>query len=148
MNKTQNNDRMVVVPVVPITQLALNLPAYGGVPAGFPSPAADFSEEELDLNQYLIRNPSATFFAFAEGDSMEGAGIFTDDILIIDRSVNVEPGKIIVAALDGELTVKRFIKRGGKYFLKSENPRYKEIELNEESNFFVWGVVIYTVHKR
>jgi DNA polymerase V len=119
------------------------LPLYESrVQAGFPSPADDFSEGTLDLNEYLIKNPAATFYVRAQGNSMTGAGIYEGDILVVDRSVDVVSGKIVIAVVNGDLTVKRFHKtKDGKVSLLSENPAYKPIEVTEEMDFSVWGVV-------
>ncbi len=117
------------------------------VSAGFPSPAEDYIEEPLDLNALLITHPAATFFVRAIGDSMLGAGIFPNDILIIDRSINPVTGKIIIAMIDGELTVKRLQIAGHKIRLLSENPCYKSIEIREGQDFEVWGVVTCVLHQ-
>lgn len=120
---------------------------YGLVSAGFLSPADDYENIELDLNKYLIKHPSATFYVRVKGDSMENAGIFDGDLLIIDKAEKASQGSIILAVLDGEFTVKRFHKEANKYFLIPENPKYKPIEINENQDFKIWGVVIYVVHK-
>lgn len=116
------------------------------VKAGFPSPADDHIEQKLDLNNHLIKHPAATFFVRVEGGSMEKAGIFHGDILIVDRALLPEDGKIIVAILNGEFTVKRIQVKDKKLFLISENPDYSPIEVTEEMDFQVWGVVTYTIH--
>ena len=108
------------------------------IPAGFPSPAEDFLEKRLDLNDYLIRNKPATFLVKVTGNSMEQAGIFEGDVLVVDRSV--EPD-------DGEFTVKRISKKEEKLFLMPANDAYKPIEITEEMDFKVWGVVTYSLHK-
>ena len=95
-----------------------------GVSAGFPSPADDYKEKKLDLNDLLIRQPEATFFAKASGDSMTGAGIFDGDLLIVDRSITATDGKIVIAVVNGELTVKRFKIVGRTAQLHPENPKY------------------------
>lgn len=109
------------------------------VPAGFPSPADDFIEGSLDLNDY-IEHPAATYFVRAEGDSMMGAGIYDGDLLIVDRSLEPKNGSIVIASVMGELTVKR-LKRisNGVWLLVPENPNYPTIPLPEESQ--IWGVV-------
>jgi len=146
MNNTQGGQG-TVVPVIPITQLKLELPFYPAISAGFPSPADDYLHEKLDLNKYLIKNPSSTFFVRVEGVSMTGAGIYDDDILVVDKSLEAQSGDVIVAVLEGEFTVKRFIRKNGKFFLKPEHPSYQEIELNEDADFMVWGVVTNVIHK-
>jgi len=117
------------------------------VSAGFPSPADDYLEQSLDLNQHLISNPSATFFVRAAGDSMEGAGIFSGDLLVVDRALEAVDGRVVVAVLDGELTLKRLIRREGKLFLFAENAAYPPIEINPEGEFTVWGVATYVIHR-
>ena len=109
------------------------------VPAGFPSPAEDFVEGSLDLNDY-IEHPAATYFVKAEGDSMIGAGIYDGDLLIVDRSIEPKNGSIVIASVMGDLTIKR-LKRNlqGKWLLVPENPDYPIIPLVEESQ--IWGVV-------
>ncbi|MBV9481395.1 MAG: translesion error-prone DNA polymerase V autoproteolytic subunit [Acidobacteria bacterium] len=116
------------------------------VPAGFPSPADDYIDEFLDLNKKLITNKSATFLARAEGNSMQGAGIFSGDLLIVDRSLKPVSGKVVVASLNGELVVKRYGLRDGKPFLLSENPSYAPIPLNEDHELVIWGVVVHCIH--
>lgn len=105
-------------------------------------------EGKLDLNTYLISNPPATFFVRVSGDSMINIGIFPGDVLVVDRSIEAVNGKVIIAVLNGELTVKRLkLSNGGKAALLSENPQYPPILLNEEIDFRVWGVVTAVVHK-
>ena len=116
------------------------------IEAGFPSPADDYLEGRLDLNEHLIERPAATFFLRVSGDSMIGAGIYAGDILIVDRSIVPSDGKIVIAAIDGELTVKRLYRRDGHIRLLSENPRYKPIEIAAGQDLHVWGVVIHAVH--
>lgn len=121
------------------------------VKAGFPSPADDFMEKQLDLNEHLIQHPAATFFVRVDGDSMIGAGIHQGDILIVDRSIEPSNGKIVIAVLDGAFTVKRIrISRvpGNKtqILLEPENPAFQPIRIQPESDFQVWGVVTYVIH--
>lgn len=126
----------------------LNLPLFSNrVSAGFPSPADDHLEASLDLNQHLIHHPAATFFVRASGNSMINAGINNNDILIVDRSLEATHGSIIIAALNGELTVKRLHCVGKKVTLKPENPDYPPIDITEESDFLIWGVVTSVVHQ-
>lgn len=117
------------------------------VHAGFPSPADDFVETQLDLNQYLVSHPVATFFVRASGDSMEGAGIFNGDILVVDTSLQPRHGMVVVAVLNGEFTVKRFILQRKQVLLASENPAYPPIEIKDGMEFSVWGVVTYSFHR-
>jgi DNA polymerase V len=116
------------------------------VKAGFPSPADDYLEAGLDLNTYLIKHPSATFFVRVSGDSMIGAGIRSGDMLIIDRSLEPLNNDIILAILDGGFTVKRWRKLGARVFLLPENPSYQSIEVGAEQDFEIWGVVIHVIH--
>jgi DNA polymerase V len=117
------------------------------VTAGFPSPADDYIEGRLSLDEHLIQHKDATFFVRAKGSSMVGAGIFDGDLLVVDKSLTPSSGDIVIAVIDGELTVKRFIQRDGKVILKPENPRFKEIELKEGQELQVWGVVTSTVKR-
>jgi DNA polymerase V len=116
------------------------------VPAGFPSPADDYLEGALDLNEHLIKHKAATFFWRVTGDSMTGAGIHSGDLLIVDRSLEPKDGNVIIAVLDGELTVKRIEIHDGKLFLVPENPNYPLIPVTEEQSFQVWGVVKHAIH--
>ena len=122
-------------------------PLFSAVAAGFPSPADPFIEQSLDLNELMVRNPPATFFVRVDGDSMQGAGIFSGDILVVDRSLSAANGKIIVAFVNGEFTVKRLLLNGKEACLAPENPRYAPILLTPETEFQVWGVVTYVIHK-
>ena len=117
------------------------------VSAGFPSPADDYIERNLDLNEHLIQNPAATFFVRVGGDSMTGAGINHGDILIVDRSLDPANGKIIIAIVNGELTVKRLVKTADSCNLIAENPAYESIEVSTDSDFEVWGVVTFAIHQ-
>lgn len=117
------------------------------ISAGFPSPADDFLDRKLDLNEYLVRNPSATFLVRVNGNSMVNAGISDGDILIIDRSVEATDGKVVIGVINGEFTVKRIMKKGKKIFLKPENEKFSPIEITEDMDFKIWGVVVYTIHK-
>ena len=124
------------------------LPLYScGVSAGFPSPADDYIGQQLDINDLLIRNPAATFFVRAAGDSMTGVGINDNDILVVDRSLEPVHGKIIIAAINGELTVKRLVKTDHSCELVAENPTYPPIEITEELSCIVWGVVTSVIHQ-
>lgn len=114
---------------------------------GFGAAADDYMERGIDLNEQLIRNKPATYFFRMKGDAMQEAGIFDKDVLIVDRSVKLANGKIIVAVLNGELLVRRFHKNFSSAFLIPENSRYKAINLAEFSDFVVWGVVMYTIHQ-
>jgi DNA polymerase V len=123
------------------------LPLFTGkVAAGFPSPADDYIEKTLDLNELLVQKPAATFFARAQGESMLGAGIHHNDILVVDRSIEPVPGKIVICALNGELTVKRLERDGGQWQLKAENKHYPDIAIHEELEMVIWGVVTNVIH--
>jgi len=135
-----------------LLQPALNgkaqpLPLFGSrVSAGFPSPADDYLEDTLDLNSHLIKRPAATFLVRVSGDSMINAGIHPDDILVVDRSIEPTDGRIVIAVLDGELTVKRLSKRNGQVQLLPENPDFTPITVTEEQDLRIWGVVTNVIH--
>ncbi len=118
-----------------------------GISAGFPSPADDYIDRLLDLNELLIKNPPATFFVKVAGDSMTGAGINNGDTLIVDRSIEAANGKIVIAVVNGELTVKRLVKSNNSCSLVAENPDYASLEISEESQFEIWGVVTSVIHQ-
>jgi DNA polymerase V len=135
----------ILLPAKAPTQISLPL-FISKVPAGFPSPADDYVEKTLDLNELCVKQPAATFFVRVEGESMLGAGIHPNDILVVDRSIVPVPGKIVVCALNGELTVKRLDCENDQWKLKAENPNYPDIELHEEIDMVVWGVVTNVIH--
>jgi len=115
------------------------------VPAGFPSPAQDFVERTLDLNELCITHPAATFFIRAQGDSMIGSGIFPGDVMVINRALEPGHGDIVVAALNGEFTVKRLELRP-RVRLMPDNPAYGPLEPDEHSGFEIFGVVTHAIH--
>ena len=117
------------------------------VSAGFPSPAADYEEGKLDLNKHLIKNPAATFFVRVTGDSMVGAGIHHGDMLIVDRSLEPKDKNVVIAVINGELTVKRIRIKKKKKILEPENEDYPTQEITEETEFEVWGIVTNVIHK-
>ena len=117
-----------------------------GVSAGFPSPSDDYLDVDLNLHKYLVKHPAATFFVRVTGDSMIGAGINDNDILIVDRSLKPSHGKIVIAVVDGHMTVKRLYKESGKLILMPENTLYKPIEIKEDMNIEIWGVVVTAIH--
>tara|TARA_B100000925_G_scaffold287948_1_gene268087 strand:+ start:2408 stop:2842 length:435 start_codon:yes stop_codon:yes gene_type:complete len=121
--------------------------AEEGISAGFPSPADDFKETRISLDRELIKNKEATFYARVSGDSMVGAGLNDGDLLVIDRSKDPENGKIAVCLVDGDFTVKRIKKEKNKLYLVPENKRYKPIELKEENELIIWGIVEYVIKK-
>jgi DNA polymerase V len=121
----------------------LQIPLFSStVAAGYPSPAEDHVEDTLDLNEYMVQRPDSTFMLRVEGESMKNVGIMPDDILVVDRSLKASHRKIVIAAIDGELTVKRLYHRGGLLKLLPENPAYPEINLESEAELVIWGVVI------
>ena len=121
--------------------------AEEGISAGFPSPADDFKETRISLDRELVKNKEATFYARVSGDSMVGAGLDDGDLLVIDRSKNPENGKIAICLVDGEFTVKRIKKEKKKLYLIPENKKYEPIELKEENELIIWGVVEYVIKK-
>jgi DNA polymerase V len=126
----------------------LPLPIYlSCIQAGFPSSAENDLEKMLDLNELLVAHPAATFFVRVKGDSMKNAGIFSGDVLVVDRSLEPTDNKIIVAVVGNEFTVKRLKISQGKISLLPENPAYPILEVKEGSDFQVWGVVTYVIHK-
>ena len=123
------------------------LPIFlGRLPAGFPSPADDYLEGKLDLNRHLIKHPAATFFVRVTGDSMIGAGIHSGDLLVVDRSLEPADKNVVVAVLDGELTVKRLFKQNGVLRLLPENLSYQPIEITAQQTIEIWGVVTSVIH--
>ena len=117
------------------------------VPAGFPSPAGDYLEKPLDLNELLITHPAATYFMRVSGNSMINAGIQHGDLLIVDKAETASPGKIVIAVINGEMTVKRLIKKDQQLYLQPENPAYETIALTAEHELTIWGVVTNVIHK-
>lgn len=115
------------------------------VAAGFPSPADDYIEDRLSLDTHFIHHKEATFFVRAKGSSMVGAGIFDDDLLIVDKSLSPTSGDIVIAVVDGELTVKRLLLRGQQVFLKPESSTFDVIEFKEGQELQIWGVVTATI---
>ncbi len=123
------------------------LPLYGSkVAAGSPAATDDHVEAHLDLNEYLVQNPLATFLVRVSGKSMIDAGIQENDILIVDRALQAAHGKIVIAAVDGQLTVKRLHKENNQVFLMPENKNFKPIEIKEGNEIFIWGVVTNVIH--
>ena len=119
--------------------------AEEGISAGFPSPADDFKEIRISLDKELVKNKDATFYARVDGDSMIGAGLEDGDLLVVDRSLNPENGKIAVCLIDGDFTVKRIHKKKKKLYLVPENKKYKVIEIREENELIIWGIVTYVI---
>lgn len=152
--KYQDATQVMRVPVGMINQVqsyletkGFQLPLFGNkVSAGFPSPADDHIEAQLDLNSHLIKNPSSTFLVRVSGESMKDVGIFPNDILIVDRSIHPTDGKIVIAAIDGELTVKRLKMEKQQVYLMPENKDFKPIMVNELQDLNIWGVVTNVIH--
>ena len=125
----------------------LRLPLYlCRVPAGFPSPADDYVESQIDLNEWLVRNRLATFIVRVEGDSMSGE-IHSGDRLIVDRSLEPRHRDVVVACVGGEMTVKRLLIEDGRRLLVADNPAYPAVELNGDEELIVWGVVTHSIHR-
>lgn len=144
---TENSKTVTVLGRCEINPEALPLQLYASlVSAGFPSPADDYIETALDLNEFLIKHPAATFFVRVSGDSMIGAGIHSGDILVVDRSLTPKHGNIVIAVIDGELTVKRLKSTADSLVLAAENPNYPPLTIHEGMDFRIWGVVTSVVH--
>ncbi len=116
------------------------------VSAGFPSPADDYTEENIDLNEHLISNPFSTFFLRVKGDSMINAGIKDKDLIIVDKSLIAKPGNIVIAMIDGEFTIKRLSIKNDELYLKAENHNYPDFSFKNHIDVQIWGVVIYSIH--
>jgi DNA polymerase V len=130
-----------------ITSKGHQIPLFSNrVAAGFPSPAEDHIEDHMDLNTYLIKNPPATFLVRASGTSMINAGIHDNDLLVVDRSLEPIHGRIVIAAVNSELTVKRLYKKEGVLFLMPENDQFKPIPLLLDADVVIWGVVTAVIH--
>ncbi len=128
--------------------LELLIPMMGAtISAGFPSPADDYLDEAIDLNRELVKNPSSTFLGRVKGMSMIDAGIFPQDILVVDKSLNVRDGDLVVSYLDGAFTLKRIKTDKNGVWLLPENENYKPIYITEENDFIIWGVVTYVIKK-
>ena len=116
------------------------------VSAGFPSPADDYTEENIDLNEHLISNPFSTFFLRVKGESMINAGIRDKDLIIVDKSLIAKPGDIVIAMIDGEFTIKRLSIKNDELYLKAENHNYPDLSFKNHIDVQIWGVVIYSIH--
>ena len=114
--------------------------------AGFPSPANDYLEGEIDLNRYLIENPLATFIVKSQGNCMLQAGIHSGDLLIVDKSIKPKNNSIVIASINGDLIVKRIKISGKQFLLTSDNKEYGNIKINNESDIFIWGIVTKVIH--
>jgi len=116
------------------------------IEAGFPSPADDHLDVALDLNEYLIKHPSSTFYIYVKGDSMINNGIYNGDIIIVDRSLTPKTKDIVVAVIDGEFTVKKMYKKNNTIYLNPGNKNYKSIYIDSDMDFQIWGVVTHSIH--
>ena len=131
-----------------LTNKRIYLPVAGStVQAGFPSPAAGYEDEALDINDLVVSNPTATFYVRVKGNSMIDANIFDGDILVVDKSIDPCHGKIVIAVIDGEFTVKTLYTKDGLVKLIPANPEYSEILLRDEQELNIWGVVSFIIHK-
>lgn len=120
--------------------------ASASVAAGFPSPADDYIEGRIDLNDVLIRHPSSTFFLRVSGDSMRDAGIHDGDLLVVDRAVEPRPGRVVVAVLEGAFTLKYLNRHQGRWRLEAAHPDYPPLELSDSDDTSIWGVAIHVIH--
>ncbi|KQO98629.1 LexA family protein [Leifsonia sp. Leaf264] len=139
---------LAVLPIDPAKSLRRQLPLYApvAVPAGFPSPAQDYYNGPVDLNTHLIQDPTSTFIIRVSGESMTGVGIYDGDEVIVDRSLTPTDGSVVIAILDGDLTLKRLRMRGGSVALHAENPDFPDIILRGDANLSIWGVVTICLH--
>lgn len=128
------------------TQVELFLPLISdGISAGFPSPAMDFEDIAIDLNKELIKNPPSTFFGRVKGHSMKDAGIFNNDLLVIDKSLQISNNKIAVCYIDGEFTIKRVSIEKECVWLRPENDSYKPIKVTPDNELIIWGIIIHSI---
>ncbi len=146
LRKIHSNRELIFYSPSLETKVELNFAGFS-VPAGFPSPADEYLEPKLDLNQFLIKHPTATFFVRVQGNSMINAGIHDGDILIVDRAVEPKNGDIAVCVIDGEFTVKRLHVENDELFLAPENGNFKPIKVTQFQDFKVWGIVTFVIHK-
>ncbi|HNS29293.1 MAG TPA: translesion error-prone DNA polymerase V autoproteolytic subunit [Tenuifilaceae bacterium] len=142
------NSKPILEFFIPEVDKEVKLPLVDAfISAGFPSPADDYIEGKLDLNRQLIKNPSSTFFARVRGTSMTDVGINDGDILIIDKSLEAKHNSVLVCFIDGEFTVKKVQKTKGELFLIPQSKDFAPIKVSRESDFRLWGVVTYCIHK-
>ena len=127
------------------SKLSINLYS-SSIEAGFPSPADDHLDVSLDLNKYLIKHPASTFYIYVKGDSMIEEGIYSGDIMIVDKSLNPKSNDIIIAVINGDFTVKKLYKKNNNLFLIPANKKYGLISITDEMDFEIWGVVTHTIH--
>ena len=119
---------------------------FGDIQCGFPSPAADYIEKSLNLHDFIVKKPAATYFMRAKGDSMVDAGIYPNDLLVVDKSITAKSGHIVVASLNGEMTLKRLSYRAGLPILIAENKKYRALPITPEMEFQVFGVLTCNLH--
>lgn len=125
-----------------------SVPVLGdAVPAGFPSPAEDYLDMDLNLHDYLVRNPAATFCVRVSGGSMVSADIKSGDVMVIDRALDPTNNSIVLAVLNGEFTVKRIKKRANELYIIADNEEYQPMKITKDVDFQVWGVVTFIIHK-
>ena len=130
---------------MPVRKISIPL-LVNSVSAGFPSPADDYTEQNIDLNEHLIRNPFSTFFLKVQGHSMINSGIQDQDLIIVDKSLIAKTGDIVIAMVDGSFTIKRLDKKNNELYLKSENHNYPDINFKNHVDIQIWGVVTYSIH--
>lgn len=124
------------------------LPIFeSGVSAGFPSPAEDHLDLSLDLNEYIVKHPSSTFYIYAKGDSMIDSNIQDGDLMVVDKSINPNNKSIVIAVINGEFTVKRILYIDKKMYLSPDNQKYNPIEITTDMDFEIWGVVTHVIHQ-
>lgn len=114
---------------------------------GFVSPAADYLQKPLDLEELIVNRPAATFYVRAEGNAMKASGIHDGDILVIDRSIHPTDGTIVIAAIEEEPVIRRLVKRGSRLFLISDDAKFEPITIHPDTNWFIWGVVTCVIHR-
>lgn len=140
------NEKITISTIDISTSLPLPL-ADAGIKAGFPSPAQDYMDIAIDLNQELVRHPSTTFYGRVRGDSMQDAHVFDGDILVIDKSLEPQSGDMAVCYIDGEFTIKYIEVSDNGVSLIPANPLYPTINVTADQDLIIWGVVTYVIHK-
>lgn len=144
---TQHSISQQPVPAVNLAEVCA-LPLFvSRIPAGFPSPAADYTDGSLDLNTYLVQNKAASYYFEVKGDSMKNVGIMDGDKVLVDRSIEPRHGKIVIASVDGEFTIKKLYRRAGRVELRPENPAFDAIVVGPETQLEIWGVVVGSVRR-
>ena len=149
MKKLKNKNNLIITDIYPCSaKINKFIPLWeSSVSAGFPSSAENYIEKNLDLNEFLIKHPSSTFFIKVIGNSMINAGVNSGDILIVDRSLSVVNNKIVVARLDNEFIVKRILLKNDKVILMADNEEYEPINITQEMDFEIWGIVTAVIHQ-